>query len=163
MDISELEIRLARIREEKRESSFNYWEILRYKGSPINVGLTTQITPEIDNDLLMLKLGVRYTTVYADVLHNLLHYVVSFDFDIKNLSKEILLDKGSVKVPVPLLHIILSVGIGTLRGMLAQRTHLTMLDKYPLPILNINEIIDNMCANSSASDRFAPMYHFEYE
>ncbi len=160
---NEFDIRLAEVNEQPSRSHFNRWEIMRYDGYPISVKISTNFLPYIENNILKVVLGVHYDTSRNHSPRNLLQYYISLNFEILNLSEYIEITDKIVKLPSYMLTVIMSVSIGTLRGMLVQRTRHTFLDTYPLPILNISEIVADINSPSSSYNSASPIFQFVYE
>lgn len=141
---SNIDIRLSRIRELNALSTFNRWEFIKYTGGPIDVDLHTQLIPYPQQDVLNLVVGVTYTTTRNYVRRSLLRYDIELSFEVKDLGSVIGVAGKSVYVPPTLTTTLLSVGVGTLRGMLAMHTQHTFLSRYPLPIFNIRDLIGRL-------------------
>ena len=54
------------------------------------------------------------------------------------------------------------VAIGALRGMLAQRLAGTMLEAYPLPLVNISELVSRHLYGNAPSQLTIPLEDFRY-
>ena len=54
------------------------------------------------------------------------------------------LENSQVTVDTRLLALLLSISIGSMRGMLALRTQNTVFKNYPLPLINVSEILTSM-------------------
>ena len=163
MEKLEFDIRIAGIKELTSENKFNRWEILRYDGYPISVSMTASVLPDVNNNILTLTLGVRYVSSKGTNAKELLRYNVLLDFEINDLEERIQITDKAVKVPSHLLTLIIGVGVGTLRGMLAHRTSGTVFDKYPLPLMNISEIVSAMIYSERSRNPVYPVFKFVYD
>lgn len=163
MEKLEFDIRISEIKELTSENKFHRWEIRRYNGYPINVSMSASVLPDINRNLLTLTLGVRYVSSTASNEKELLRYNILVDFEIDKLEERIQITDKTVKVPSHLLTLIMSVGVGTLRGMLAQRTSGTVLDKYPLPLMNISEIVSAIIYSERSRNPVYPLFKFIYD
>ena len=67
----------------------------------------------------------------------------------------------AVYVPQKLLGLLLSVSVGALRGMVARCTSGTFLEKYPLPVFDISELLKNIRGAGHDVRRSMPSLHFE--
>ena len=138
---NQFDIRLLKVSELNSKSKFNRWEIMRYKGIPLNVSLSASITPMLDENILKLELGVHYIldkdgkkTPYVD-------YYICCEYEIPNLVSQIETNDLTITLPSYMITIMMSVAVGTLRGMLVKKLENTKLGAYPLPIINVSEII----------------------
>lgn len=163
MEKLEFDIRISAIRELTSENKFHRWGILRYNGYPVKVSMSASILPDVTQNLLTLTLGVRYVSSKDEGGKELLRYNVLIDFEIENLGERIQITEKAVKVPSHLLTLIISVGVGALRGMLAQRTAGTAFDKYPLPLMNISEIVSTIMYSERSRNPVYPLFRFIYD
>ncbi len=163
MDKLEFDIRISEIKELTSENKFHRWEILRYNGYPIKVSMSASVLPDINRNILALTMGVRYVSSRDYSEKELLRYNILVDFEIDNLEKQIQITEKAVKIPSHLLTLIISVGVGTLRGMLAQRTAGTVFDKYPLPLMNISEIVSAIMYSERSRNPAYPLFKFVYD
>ena len=102
----------------------------------IQIGFSSQIIPEVDNEMFGLVFGIRYEFESEVVLESLYKFV----FEVKELKKFIeFKDDGSITVNHLMPHF-LSVAVGTLRGILVVKTAGTVFSKLPLPMIDINQL-----------------------
>ena len=95
----------------------------------IQIGFSTQIQPDVENDIFSLVFGTRYE-LEGDVV---LECLYKFVFEVKNLSQFIVFkDNQVIKVNHIMPHF-LNVAVGTMRGILVVKTAGTNFSKYPLP------------------------------
>lgn len=138
-----VDIRLLELRESKPDSVLHRWEVVRYNGSPVDVELSTDVTYERATHTVTLHLGVHYTTLRSQIRRRLLDYAIEARFQlISDGALEI--DDDEVVISTELLRLMLSIGIGALRGMISLRTAGTFLVHYPLPIYNMDRLIHNI-------------------
>lgn len=138
-----VDIRLLELRESKSDSVLHRWEVVRYNGSPVDVELSTDVTYERATHTVALHFGVHYTTLRSQIRRRLLDYAIEARFQlISDGALEI--DDDEVVISTELLRLMLSIGIGALRGMISLRTAGTFLVHYPLPIYNMDRLIHNI-------------------
>ena len=138
-----VDIRLLELREAKSDSVLHRWEVVRYNGSPVDVELSNDVTYERATHTVTLHLGVHYTTLRSQIRRRLLDYAIEARFQlISDGALEI--DDDEVVISTELLRLMLSIGIGALRGMISLRTAGTFLVHYPLPIYNMDRLIQNI-------------------
>lgn len=137
------DIRLSGLREIDEQTSFNRRALAHYRGTPVKVNLTVKFIPAPGRGVITVMVGVIYTTPVDMIVERLLRYVVAAEFEIGNFDNVIEADAASGRLTVPrrLMTMMLGVTIGSLRGMLALRTQLTFLRDYPLPVINISELV----------------------
>ena len=106
----------------------------------IQIGFSKQIHPDIENNIFNLVFGTRYE-LEGDVVLDSLY---KFEFEVKNLSQFIVFnDNQSITVNHIMPHF-LSVAVGTMRGILVVKTAGTNFSKYPLPMIDANQLNANL-------------------
>lgn len=106
----------------------------------IQIGFSTQIQPDVENNIFNLILGTRYE-LDGDVVLDSLY---KFEFEVKDLAQFIVFnDDHSITVNHIMPHF-LSVAIGTMRGILVVKTAGTNFSKYPLPMIDVNQLNANL-------------------
>lgn len=102
----------------------------------IKIGFSVRIQPDVEKDNLTLFFGTRYELEGEVVLES----VYQFEFEVKNIRQFIVFnDNQSITVNHIMPHF-LSVAVGTMRGILVVKTAGTNLSKYPLPVVDINQL-----------------------
>lgn len=106
----------------------------------IQLGFSNQIQPDVDNDKIALLFGTRYELNGEIVLE----CVYRFEFEVINLAQFIkVLNNNSITVTHIMPHL-LSVAIGTMRGILVVKTAGTNFSKFPLPMIDPNQLNANL-------------------
>ena len=101
----------------------------------IQIGFSTQIHPDIENNIFNLVFGTRYEREGDVVLDSL----YKFEFEVKNLSQFIVFnDNQSITVNHIMPHF-LRGAVGTMRGILVVKTAGSNVAKYPLPMIDANK------------------------
>lgn len=144
MNRHDIDIRLITLRELSPLCNIHHWEMMRYDGSPVEVNLTTSFKKIEGANVVVLRLGVNYTTMRAQIIRKLFDYVIEAEFEIVEQDSDTSFSDGDVVVPTDILALMLSIGIGGLRGMIALRTQNTFLHHYPLPVYNLDTLIENI-------------------
>ncbi len=137
---AELNIKLLRIEEDKSRTHFYRWEMVRYSATPVDVNLTSQFSYRASHQVVRLTLGAHYTTMRDMMCHRLMDYTVAADFEL--LGPEAEADAEELVVSVDLVKMMLGVAIGAMRGMISLRTSHTFLSNYPLPIYNLDSLME---------------------
>lgn len=102
----------------------------------IQIGFSNQIQPDVDNDKIALIFGTRYE-LNGEVV---LECIYRFEFEVINLVQFITLhDNNSITITHVMPHF-LSVAIGTMRGILVVKTAGTNFSKFPLPMIDPNQL-----------------------
>lgn len=162
MKDTELNIRVAKVREVPGQTAINRWELMRYNGSGITVSLESKFHARPARHCVSLTVGTRYYYLRDQMRHNLLDYNIEVFFDISpyySLSGD---TPGEIEVPPRLMALMYGVAIGALRGMLAQRTENTLLRDYPLPLVNISELVSRHIYGTPAPEHTVPLVDFRY-
>lgn len=144
MTDQELNIRIARIRELTAINSMSRLELLRHSGGEIAVSFNSRLIPLRETGKISLVTGVKYRRSRNMIERTLLHYNIETVFEIDDIGSHVAVDGDNISVPPRLLTLMYTVAIGALRGMLSQRTARTFLADYPLPLINVSEIVDRM-------------------
>lgn len=107
---------------------------------PVFVKLLLNILPDIGRNIIELIVGVVYHTNSED----LLTYEIKSTFEVGEMEAVVCVRDYSVSVAPELLSILVGVSIGTLRGMLVLKSADSFFANYPLPIINITELIASL-------------------
>ena len=155
-----LAFRLQRI----RETDFHYDDKRLstdfLQGHPIHVGLCIGLSPDLERDRLELNLGIHYHVFDDCIETELLHYGAAFLFDIERLPFYLELHREKIAVDPELLSLLLSIAVGSIRGMLALRTSHTLLNDYPLPVVNITTMMASLRGNPLENAVLPPLFGF---
>ena len=89
----------------------------------IPVKFVVNIYPDVKRDYFKLITGVRYIRHRNFIGQELLFYRIAVVYKIEKLG---------------------DLSIGSMRGMLALRTQNTVFKNYPLPLINVSEILTSM-------------------
>ena len=110
------------------------------RGDELQIGFKNDLFPDIDREVFTIHFGVQYS-INGEIL---LESVYAFEFDVKDLAEFVSTDghgKWTVRGLMP--HMV-SVAVGTMRGILAVRTVGTDLNKYPIPIMDPIQLCENL-------------------
>lgn len=105
----------------------------------IKIGIGVALDPEIDKDLFTVHVAIKYK--YDEDI--LLEYKVSFTFTVENIDQLIKIKEAGFQTNVDFIPELLRVSVGALRGMLAIKTIGTILADDLLPIIDINQLLNN--------------------
>lgn len=153
-----MDITISRISENSKLTTIHRWEIARYKGSKIETKLTAAF--DMHGDKINLRLGATYWAIRGIIARPLLRYVIDVEFNVDDADHQVMVTENAVYIPPELLGVMLSLGIGALRGMLALRTANTFLANYPLPVMSTAELLQNLQGASNDSRDKLPKMEF---
>lgn len=135
--------------------------MLRYGNNPadISVDLKASVDEDMASDRLSLRLGVVYTYMRSMVRRPLLDYNVEAVFEIPALGEHVSFSPSRERLDIPpsLMTLMLSVAVGALRGMIAQKTVGTPLEDRPLPLVNITWLVSRLIYGDRPSARTIPL------
>lgn len=106
----------------------------------IQMGFSSQIQPDINNNIFTLNFGVRYE-MKGDVV---LESVYRFVFEVKDLKQFVVFNNDQSITVNHIMPHFLSVAVGTMRGILVVKTAGTNFSKYPLPMIDVNALNANL-------------------
>lgn len=114
-----------------------------FRSEDIQLGFSNKVDYAEARDEITLEFGVKYAIHSEDVLE----CVCRFKFSVVDLKRFIQVNAKDNSVTIThIMPHLLSVAVGTMRGVLIAKTAGTPLAKYPLPMLDINRL------NASLSD-----------
>lgn len=133
-------ISLIRLSELPKLTRIHSLALMRFRGEQVGVTLRTEyaVDPDFTN-MLTLRLQARYTMLHHQIIRPLCEYAIEAVFETDEDAIDI--SDGEILLPQWLSRLTLSVGIGALRGMLAQATKNTFLTHYPLPLFDMTELV----------------------
>ena len=106
------------------------------KEQDIQLGFSSSIEPDINNDKMALVFGVKYSSKE----NTLLESIYKFVFSVVNL-KQFIKYNGDKSITInQIMPHLLSVAVGTTRGILVVKTAGTKLSQFPLPMIDINQL-----------------------
>lgn len=145
MHEQQFSLRVAHIDEIPSESRVHRWSILRFKGEPIGVTISTDFRLDpASPDILRLRLTAHYHTVRCQIIRPLLDYAIEVKFEVENLREMVSEGDHELMLPTGLASLTLSLGIGAMRGMIALGVRNTFLSHYPLPVFRISDIVNSI-------------------
>lgn len=106
----------------------------------IQIGFSNGVEPDIENNKFSVVFGVRYVVQDTVILES----VYRFTFAVVNLSQFITFNEDQSITINHLMPHFLSVAVGTMRGILVVKTAGTAFAHYPLPIIDVNQLNENL-------------------
>lgn len=159
----EINIRIARIRELPALNTVSRLEMMRNTGGDIVISLNSRLVPsKVDPGRIGLILGVKYRRERSMIMRTLLHYHIEVVFEIDRMEDHVNVGDTTVEVSPRLLTVMIGIAVGAIRGMLAQRTARTFLADYPLPLINVSDIVSRMIYNEEPDDTVIPLTELVY-
>ncbi len=162
MKETELDIRMVKVEEVESLTRLYRWEIFRLTGSAseVKVGLKVHLETIPRFQKVKLRLCATYTRERGMVLRPLLDYVVDVEFEIDEYQRHFGADAGhgdAFDFPPSVLTMMLGVGVGAMRGMIALRTKGTPLADKPLPLINISSLVSRLIYSSPCDENTYPL------
>ena len=110
----------------------------------LRVGFSNRIVPFTEDDQISIEFGVGYLLKDEIILESRYR----FSFSVKNLSSYVTKNQdGSITITQIMPHL-LSVASGTMRGIIVVKAAGTNFAKYPLPIIDIEELCRNLSSEA---------------
>lgn len=109
------------------------------KSESIQLGFSNKIQPDVKNNKIVLIFGTRYE-VGGEVS---LESIYRFEFEVKDLAQYITSHGNTVTITHIMPHLI-SVAVGTMRGILVVKTAGTNFSKFPLPMIDPIQLSANL-------------------
>lgn len=106
------------------------------KEQEIQLGFSSSIEPDVKNDKMALIFGVKY----ASKENTLLESIYKFVFSVVNLEQFIKYNGDKSITINQIMPHLLSVAVGTTRGILVVKTAGTKLSQFPLPMIDVNQL-----------------------
>lgn len=106
----------------------------------IQIGFSNGVEPDSENDMFNMVFGIRYVIGDSVILES----VYRFSFAVVNLAQYITINEDKSITITHLMPHFLSVAVGTMRGILVVKTAGTAFARYPLPIIDVNKLNENL-------------------
>jgi hypothetical protein len=144
--VKEVQYKLARV----KEISFSCTDLVNdlsieviEKDLKIEIGFNFQIRKEEE------EFAISTLILYLFKTEEVLKYENQIFFKVKNLDQVASLENDKVNIKDEFLLSLLSVVIGTTRGMMIKNTMGKKINEFPLPILNPKDVLDNIKAKEN--------------
>jgi len=139
--VKEVQFKLSRV----KEISFSCTDLVN---DLTNETIAKNLKIEIGFNFQLLKdsneFAVRTLIQYLFKVDEVLKYENQIVFKVKNIDQVVSLEKDKMNIKDEFLLSLLSVVIGTTRGMMIKNTMGKKINDFPLPILNPKEVLDNL-------------------
>ena len=110
------------------------------KPEAIQIGFSNRIEPNLPDGQISIVFGIRYV-IDQDII---LESIYRFTFAVIDINRYVTINEnGSVKITHLMPHF-LNVAIGTMRGILVVKTAGTQLSKYPLPLIDVKQLNEQL-------------------
>lgn len=93
---------------------------------------------------LPIGISVKYDFISKDRKEELCKYDIECIFKILEFDEVVKLKEKGINIDDKLLVNFLSIAIGALRGMLALKTVGSLLNKFPLPMIDVQILLNNL-------------------
>ncbi|MEG2366179.1 MAG: hypothetical protein RSB29_05430 [Alistipes sp.] len=106
----------------------------------LEVQFMAQTFINLENDEVKILVGVKYLSQSTDILQ----IEMVFTFVIDQITNVVTTDADNKKITfkVDLMSTFLTVAMGTLRGVLFEKTSKSVLTKYPLPLIDCKLLME---------------------
>lgn len=101
-------------------------------GSEVQITFGNQVYPEVKDNRISLVFSTKY--VFKESV--LLDVAYRFTFGVKNLDKFVILNFDGTATINTIMPILLNVALGAMRGIVAVKSAGTVLEKYPVPVID---------------------------
>ncbi len=150
MEANNIEIRIKEINETSfilRPLKLTSDQIQFGKNLSFGLGFGSKVN--LEKEELGFSSSVKY--IIEDFENPIIELETEIIFEVKGLAKVVQSDKSNqFQINDDFLVTLFGISIGTIRGMLAANTKGNPLSKFPLPVLNPKEILDQMNKQSDA-------------
>lgn len=114
--------------------------IVGFESNKLNIEIGFKVDFQIEVDLLVISLMVKFQ--YDSQKIKLLELIATNTFQVNNLKEFVDISDDEFHDKIGFLPTLISLSIGTIRGILFCRTQGTKLEEFPLPIINATELCD---------------------
>lgn len=104
----------------------------------IEIGFNFQIKKDVNEFI------IKTLILYLFKKDEILKYENQTFFSVLNINQVVTSDKDKINIKDEFLLSLLSVAIGTTRGMMIKNTMGKKINEFPLPILNSEELLDKI-------------------
>lgn len=107
----------------------------------LRVQFMTQTFLDIKNNLVKIKVGTKYNAQEISILN----LELLFTFSIDNINNLVSVDKKDMLLnfKADLIPTFINIAIGGMRGVLYEKAKSTKLKEFPLPLVDIREVLKN--------------------
>ena len=109
----------------------------------VKIGFSSQIQPNTDNDSIAILFGIRFELDGEEILES----IYRFEFEVPGIKQFITINKDNSITISHIMPHLLSVAVGTMRGILVVKTAGTNLTKFHLPMIDINMLNNLLSGN----------------
>ena len=118
-------------------------------GENLSFGLGFDFKVNVEKNELDFKSSLKY--IIKGIENPVVELETEIAFEIKDMLKVVQTnEEGQLQINDEFLVTLAGISIGTTRGMLAANTKGSQMAKFPMPILNPKEILDQMNEQSGA-------------
>lgn len=144
MEESKYQLKIISVSEVPGSTALNRSILRRMGQQPVTVDMSVKMVSDISRNIISLIVTCSYLTKSAVLRQRLLTCSAIATFEIDNLSAHAVSHGGEVSVDDELLHTMLSIAVGALRGVVAVRTADTPLRHRPLPVIDLRALMSRL-------------------
>lgn len=138
---NQIKISLVSVSEVPGATALNRSALRRMGQQPVSVDINAKVVPDMQRNMLSLVVSCSYIAVAGISRQRVLTCSVVATYEVEKLQEYISKNNGNIVVATPLLHRMLSITVGSLRGVIAVRTAGTPLRHRPLPIIDLDALM----------------------
>lgn len=142
-DKKEIKMRISKIRELEFSDKEIPDDLVKIEfGKNLFFALSFAYAPNLETKTFALKTHIKYTL--KDEQEPVLTFLNEIVFDILGIDEVVKIKKGTNEYEINnnFLIPLISVAIGTTRGMLASKTIGKKINEFPIPMLNPKEVLE---------------------
>ena len=103
---------------------------------------------EVEKDFISVVFGAKY--MYQN--ESVLECVYAFDFNVKDLKNYVKFGENKSVTVNMIMPYLMNTALGTLRGIILAKTYGTPLYHFPLPMVNIEQLMKGMMNNTKKAN-----------
>lgn len=108
----------------------------------LRFGLMNNVIPNLINKTLTVDFGVQYSYKDEPILE--CRYAFQYNYNDPDNAGIITTTEDGLRINDDLMKIVLNVAVGAIRGIMIARTAGTSLTKFPLPLLDLQTLMDTV-------------------
>lgn len=138
----DVKMRIAQIQETKFSISEKVLAGVDIEQDNINMQLGYGFNCDIESNRFAVNVNVEYKYIFTEVEESIVSLSVKSIFDIEDMSNHFEQGVGQFNDKSNLVPQMLSVAIGSTRGVLAAKVAATSLSKYPMPMIDMSVLMN---------------------
>ncbi len=138
----DVKMKIAQIQETKFSISEKVLAGVDIEQDKINIQLGYGFNCDIESNRFAVNVNIEYKYIFTEVEESIVSLSVKSIFDIEDMSNHFEQGVGQFNDKSNLVPQMLSVAIGSTRGVLAAKVASTSLSKYPMPMIDMSILMN---------------------